>query len=199
MSDRHPADDPPIAPGRPHGTVAAGAPVTAGDTSRRWHRSVWVGALATALVVAGGAIALRVVDLGSTRDGAADGAADRTTTARPGAGATYALTVRTAVVTDAPIAYDEGALIKIALDPTTPGVATPRHRGPADVDSPAAWTDLAAGSYVMTVATRPCHGNCSMLDPAMDACHSTVDLDADAEVLVSIEWGRPCVIAESGP
>lgn len=88
--------------------------------------------------------------------------------------------------------YTEGALPEVTLVPIAPDAEAPVDVEPAAVGSTAPWTDLAVGPYVVTAATRPCHGNCDYLDGPTDSCRSAVDLTTDVEVRVTVRWGEPC-------
>ncbi|MFW6773365.1 hypothetical protein ACOACO_03700 [Nocardioides sp. CPCC 205120] len=167
--------------------------LVAGRAARRRRRRATITgiAAATALVLAGGVTSVQFLQSSGAPLGPADGAAST----GDGAVATHTLTVRSTLA-DLPLAYTEGALIEVAVVPAAPDAGAPRGGDPVEVGSTMSWTDLTAGSYLITVATRPCHGNCDYLDPPTDSCQRTIDLTSNTEVLVTIRWAEPCAITD---
>lgn len=72
----------------------------------------------------------------------------------------------------------------------TDGPTTDGPREPGDT----AFFDesVEPGEYRLVSYLRPCHGNCSRLDPPTDRCESTVELESGETLTASI------VFAESG-
>jgi hypothetical protein len=68
----------------------------------------------------------------------------------------------------------------------------------SDERTPRATVRLDPGSYRLVSFQRPCDGNCGILDPPMDQCTKTVEVEADADiaVLVSLSPGQGCEIEE---
>jgi hypothetical protein len=69
-------------------------------------------------------------------------------------------------------------------------VATKR----ADSDGRIVFAGLAAGSYTVEPALRPCDGSCVNLDPRVDGCRATVRVTGDVVIAVRFTVGSSCAV-----
>ena len=49
-------------------------------------------------------------------------------------------------------------------------------------------TWLPAGQYTLQAYYRTCDGNCGLLDPAAEFCHTDADVEASGSYVLTVEW-----------
>jgi hypothetical protein len=103
------------------------------------------------------------------------------------------LTVATSLSVSGP-RYIEGALARLVLRDAGGNVVGTQLKWPG---KRFVFPDLAAGTYALSSALRPCDGNCGYLDPPVDRCEDTFAIDGDRTVRVDFAVGEPCVVDAS--
>jgi hypothetical protein len=85
--------------------------------------------------------------------------------------------------------YREGAMVEVILrdvDGKKVDVQTQRPKAPLE------FTDLKPGTYVLEPGLRPCDGNCGYLDPRVDTCTRTLEVQGHVKVKVDFIIGFEC-------
>lgn len=107
---------------------------------------------------------------------------------------TYTVTVLVQHQHGGDVVYTEGAVPEIRLVAADGSELLPQE----DHGDVATFEEVPGGEYTLTGASRPCDGNCGLLDPATDLCRTELTVDRDRRIVVEMQAGQPCVFAGFG-